>query len=658
MADLHGNADQDNDPLHRKPSLLDDDDWVDAADHISYSQDEPQTLVAAIDFYGILNVDRKATDDDIKSSYKRLCITFHPDKYMDSKEKMAAQRKFQSVQRAYDVLSDPNKRHIYNLYGEVAVDQSWELGPKLKTPEEIEQEFVRQARIKQTLETMRLAQSRGEIVLTLDATSYFQSLQLDKQRFRGSHLGLSVAETRSFRDLLVLPEVQQATVSHEWETQLSSQTDLVLSGKAHAHNGVGNGSIRAVVRHAISSQLQGEVSVNLSQHSSVELKAVRTFFSNVSVTAHGVFNSVYSPPNLTIDIGRKIAPNYTGFITYRPGLFRLGSWGLSDPQLLGHSSSTIGIVHNDQRKSWTCLVHAGIMESNVLLSYTLPIVGHIRARMDFSASSSGDMAIDISGARRIDRNTRVSMGVNCSIQRGVFLKFRVVRLGQKFSIPIYLSPSLNLKLAFFAFSVPLLSGLAFDRLVLNSWRKQRRSAAIQLICQQNESILRERHLDALQATELMRESVARRVEMEESHNGLVIIQALYGKLPPSEHSKASILSSHGIKDLTASIRKQISFVLSADEAIVAQQPLLEYIDVTIPVQALVQNSQLHISAGYAKHNIIGFWDPCLGKKKRLRITYQFQGRVHQVEVDDKAAVAGPLRGTLYLDAVLPLLPKF
>lgn len=45
-----------------------------------------------------------------------------------------------------------------------------------------------------------------------------------------------------------------------------------------------------------------------------------------------------------------------------------------------------------------------------------------------------------------------------------------------------------------------------------------------------------------------------------------------------------------------------------------------------------------------KANIIGFYDPCLGEPKKLRITYRFQGKLHQVEVDDQIPVAAPLRG--------------
>lgn len=70
----------------------------------------------------------------------------------------------------------------------------------------------------------------------------------------------------------------------------------------------------------------------------------------------------------------------------------------------------------------------------------------------------------------------------------------------------------------------------------------------------------------------------------------------------------------------------------------------EYADVTLAVQALVQGGQMRISGGHSKASIIGFYDPCFGEAKRLRITYRFGGKLHEVEVDDRAAVAAPVRG--------------
>jgi molecular chaperone DnaJ len=67
------------------------------------------------DFYKILGVERNASDDDIKQSYRRLAMQFHPDKNAGSKE---SEERFKEISEAYDVLRDPQKRAAYDRYGE------------------------------------------------------------------------------------------------------------------------------------------------------------------------------------------------------------------------------------------------------------------------------------------------------------------------------------------------------------------------------------------------------------------------------------------------------------------------------------------------------------------------------------------------------------
>ncbi|XP_030458283.2 uncharacterized protein LOC115678918 [Syzygium oleosum] len=73
-----------------------------------------------VDYYNILKVNRNASDDDLKKAYKRLAMIWHPDKNPTSK-RSEAEAKFKQISEAYDVLSDSQKRQIYDLYGEEAL---------------------------------------------------------------------------------------------------------------------------------------------------------------------------------------------------------------------------------------------------------------------------------------------------------------------------------------------------------------------------------------------------------------------------------------------------------------------------------------------------------------------------------------------------------
>ena len=71
--------------------------------------------MAYIDYYNILGVNKGASQDDIKKAYKKLARKYHPDLNPNDPD---AHRKFQEINEANEVLSDPEKRKKYDQYGE------------------------------------------------------------------------------------------------------------------------------------------------------------------------------------------------------------------------------------------------------------------------------------------------------------------------------------------------------------------------------------------------------------------------------------------------------------------------------------------------------------------------------------------------------------
>eukprot|EP00116_Pleurobrachia_bachei_P003424 sb/3463686/ len=74
------------------------------------------------DYYTILGVGRDASDSDIKKAYRKLALRYHPDKNQDDQE--TATEMFKSISEAYDVLSDPQKKQVYDLYGKEGLTDS------------------------------------------------------------------------------------------------------------------------------------------------------------------------------------------------------------------------------------------------------------------------------------------------------------------------------------------------------------------------------------------------------------------------------------------------------------------------------------------------------------------------------------------------------
>src|SRR5271166_4096153 len=85
------------------------------------------------DYYKTLGVDRRASDAEIKSAYRKLARKFHPDVNPNNKE---AEAKFKQINEAYQVISDPEKRKKYDELG-----ADWEHGA---SQEEMMRRYARQ----------------------------------------------------------------------------------------------------------------------------------------------------------------------------------------------------------------------------------------------------------------------------------------------------------------------------------------------------------------------------------------------------------------------------------------------------------------------------------------------------------------------------------
>ncbi|XP_054427282.1 dnaJ homolog subfamily B member 3-like [Pteronotus mesoamericanus] len=72
-----------------------------------------------VDYYKVLGVPRRASANTIRKAYRKLALKWHPDKNPENKEE--AERRFKQVAQAYEVLSDANKRDVYDRYGEAGV---------------------------------------------------------------------------------------------------------------------------------------------------------------------------------------------------------------------------------------------------------------------------------------------------------------------------------------------------------------------------------------------------------------------------------------------------------------------------------------------------------------------------------------------------------
>ena len=73
------------------------------------------------DLYEILGVSKGASEDELKNAYKKLALKWHPDKFASKskEEKANAEKKFKEINEAYQILSDPQKKQQYDMFGTV-----------------------------------------------------------------------------------------------------------------------------------------------------------------------------------------------------------------------------------------------------------------------------------------------------------------------------------------------------------------------------------------------------------------------------------------------------------------------------------------------------------------------------------------------------------
>jgi len=81
--------------------------------------------MAKRDYYEVLGVDKQADEASIKKAYRKLAMQYHPDKNPDNKE---AEEKFKEASEAYEILSDKEKRQIYDQYGHAGVENQFGAG--------------------------------------------------------------------------------------------------------------------------------------------------------------------------------------------------------------------------------------------------------------------------------------------------------------------------------------------------------------------------------------------------------------------------------------------------------------------------------------------------------------------------------------------------
>lgn len=99
---------------------------------------------------------------------------YHPDKHTDPLRKKEAEVLFNKTKKAYEVLSDPHKRAIYDSLGTKGLEtEGWEVVQRTKTPQEIREEYELLAQQKEERRLLQRTNPQSSITVNIDATELF-----------------------------------------------------------------------------------------------------------------------------------------------------------------------------------------------------------------------------------------------------------------------------------------------------------------------------------------------------------------------------------------------------------------------------------------------------------------------------------------------------
>ncbi|XP_011735778.2 dnaJ homolog subfamily C member 11 [Macaca nemestrina] len=536
------------------------------------------------DYYSLLNVRREASSEELKAAYRRLCMLYHPDKHRDPELKSQAERLFNLVHQAYEVLSDPQTRAIYDIYGKRGLEmEGWEVVERRRTPAEIREEFERLQREREERRLQQRTNPKGTISVGVDATDLFDRYDEEYEDVSGS----------SFPQI----EINKMHISQSIEAPLTATDTAILSGSLSTQNGNGGGSINFALRRVTSAKGWGELEFGAGdlQGPLFGLKLFRNLTPRCFVTTNCAlqFSSRGIRPGLTTVLARNLDKNTVGYLQWR--------WGIQ-------SAMNTSIVRDTKTSHFTVALQLGIPHSFALISYQHKFQDDDQTRVKGSLKAGFfGTVVEYGAERKISRHSVLGAAVSIGVPQGVSLKVKLNRASQTYFFPIHLTDQLLPSAVFYATVGPLVVYFAMHRLIIKPYLRAQKEKELEKQRESAASDVLQKKQEAESAVRLMQESVRRIIEAEESRMGLIIVNAWYGKFVNDKSRKSE---------------------------------KVKVIDVTVPLQCLVKDSKLILTEA-SKAGLPGFYDPCVGEEKNLKVLYQFRGVLHQVMVLDSEALRIP-----------------
>lgn len=458
----------------------------------------PAPPFKGVDYYGLLNISKDASTEEIRASYKKLALTYHPDRHIDAGNKLDAQQKFSVITAAYETLSDPSKRSLYDLHGVEGLQSGWELVTRIRDPEELKRAFERQ-RIKEIeMITRKRLHTKSSFVMRTLGTDF-------KNVFTGR---------------TTLPEVANFKLDQSVNAPFTKKDTATISAGVHVVKGKSDVSLGVGWHHTLSSDTSAFTEFLSSENKNITKIGIA---HRLGKKTHGAITGstigLGNFHNLTLTLERALGQHSMGSVSFTYG-------ALAGVKVLLRRTQDNNPLSLELNVGLAGLV--GLTSKEVVISKTKHVSKKSVFRVAVKAGTEG-IGFETGILRRVSKFTKLGVGVEIGT-KGVSLIFNFHRAGQKYSIPILLAPELTKLSVLGALLCPLIVVSVTKMLLINPSEAKKDKRKKEERKRQNAAAISEARRVAEGDVRLMTATVMRKRTMEENRGGLVIVEARYGKL--------------------------------------------------------------------------------------------------------------------------------
>ncbi|ESR53560.1 J domain-containing protein [Citrus sinensis] len=435
------------------------------------------------ELYALLHLSPEASDEEIRKAYRQWAQVYHPDKYQAPHMKEIATENFQRICEAYEILSDENKRLIYDIYGMEGLTSGLELGPKLNKVEELKEELERLRQRKEQEKALAHFRPSGTILASFSLPQFLEG--------DGIMRGMAM--------------------SSEVQSQLSKNSILAFGGNLEVNDDSGGGAASVVLRHQLSSVSSIEFIASAGLRALVGIQTTRHLSSHSTATMAVAMSLRDGSINLSNNWTRQISETTNGNIQLLLGI---------------ESSISVGWQKKDERMSAAGELKIGTSSFGASAHYTHRFSKKSHGRIQGRLGSTA-LELEVGGGRKISEFSTIRMLYSVGIQ-GIFWKFELHRAGQKLVVPILLSRHFSSFFATGAFIIPASVYFLLKKFILKPYYLKREKQKALENMEKTSAQVRETKAAAQKAQQLLQNVANRKRNKQLEIGGLIITKAVYG----------------------------------------------------------------------------------------------------------------------------------